>query len=182
MSPIHITFAVLITSLLFYIVTLVYFYFRSQPNVETEKYPYQAKDLFNDSEVRFFGLLLEFSGSNFIVLAKVRLWDIIDTIKGLDKSCRCGFQNKICSKHIDFLLITPHDYKIVLAIELDGSSHNSKKANKNDNFKNNVFRAANIPLLRINADTHMDIMLLNELVRITLKANTCQVPPQIISR
>ena len=168
----YLVFLLLITaSLLFFCFSSLIYYIRSNRQKKQNEYPYRKKILFNNPESSLLRLLLKFSGNNYIVLSKVRLWDFIDTQKGLGNSDRCIYTNKINSKHIDFLLISPEDHHIILAIELDGMSHNSTRSIKNDRFKDCLFKTINIPLLRIKTNDDLNIVSLNELICSVLSSN-----------
>ena len=79
------------------------------------------------------------------IFPKVRLADIFeptDWKKGL---------SKIVSKHVDFLIIDRQNHaEPVLAIELNGESHNSYIQAKSDNFKNKLFNEKWPKLITIN--------------------------------
>jgi len=59
--------------------------------------------------------------------------------------------NRIDRKHVDFVVCDAATMQPLLAIELDDSSHNSAKARETDAFKDEVFKAAGLPLLRVPA-------------------------------
>ena len=54
-------------------------------------------------------------------------------------------------RHVDFLVVDKDQaFKPMLAIELDGDSHKQYRQYKSDNFKNQVFKDNNLPLIRFN--------------------------------
>lgn len=111
--------------------------------------PYRLKrSFFTSSEQMFYSLLQQQVQDKYSILSKVRLEDIIEST---DPSYK--FRNTIKSRHIDFILLDKTNYHIKCAIELDGSSHNSMKAQKGDEFKNKLFNHINIPLHRIKVGT-----------------------------
>ena len=79
------------------------------------------------------------------IFPKVRLADIFeptDWKKGL---------SKIVSKHVDFLIVDCQNHADpVLAIELNGESHNSYVQAKSDDFKNKLFNEKWLNLITIN--------------------------------
>ena len=85
--------------------------------------------------------------ARFSVFPKVRLADFIEvTEKGE------GFQpafNRIKSKHIDFLIYNIEKDSLVLAIELDGRSHMSEKAQARDVFVEKLYKAVGVRLVRV---------------------------------
>jgi len=79
------------------------------------------------------------------IFPKVRLADIFEPTgwkKGL---------SKIVSKHVDFLIVDCQNHADpVLAIELNGESHNSYVQAKSDDFKNKLFNEKWLKLITIN--------------------------------
>ena len=113
---------------------------------------YKKNDyLLTRTELNFYKELVKITNElNLIVFPKIRLADIF-------KHNELKDFNKIKSKHIDFLLCDKSNCKIRLAIELDDYSHNTNKALKNDNFKNEIFKQTNLPLVRIKVDDKYNI-------------------------
>ena len=64
--------------------------------------------------------------------------------------------NRIAQRHLDFLLCKPNSMEPILGIELDDASHNSSKRKKREEFVNEAFEAAKLPLLRITAQRDYD--------------------------
>lgn len=65
-------------------------------------------------------------------------------------------RNKIKSRSIDYTIVNNKNCKIVACIELDDKSHNTQKAQKADNFKNELFEKVGIPLHRIEVSNNYD--------------------------
>ena len=54
------------------------------------------------------------------------------------------------AKHADFLIVdVAQDFRPVLAIELDGKSHQRERQQYNDGVKDVIFRSAGLPLYRL---------------------------------
>ena len=85
---------------------------------------------------------------HYQIYSKVRMADIVEVQKGLDKKVRTSALNRIISKHVDFLLCNPNDSTIHAVVELDDSSHNRQSQKRNDAFKNETFGACGIPVVR----------------------------------
>ena len=102
----------------------------------------------NASEAAFFGILSRHMPSGFHVHGKVRLEDIIRVKRGLPEQLRWAARGRVKSRHVDFL-VTNQSGKPVMAIELDGASHNARKPSEADKVKTALFKAAGIPLRRI---------------------------------
>jgi len=74
-------------------------------------------------------------------------------------------QNRVNAKHADFVLCDKKKLSPVLAIELDDSSHKSSSRQERDNFVNEVFRTAGLPLLRITAKRSYALKELTEMIQ-----------------
>ncbi len=111
--------------------------------------PYKTKQyLFSRSEHEFLRILNQtIDRQRYLVFPKVRLADFIEvTVRGPEYQ---GWLNKIKSKHVDFLIWDVLNNKIALAIELDGSSHNSEKMRVRDEFVNKLYERVNVKLKRV---------------------------------
>lgn len=117
---------------------------------ETSSYmPYAKCSLLTDTEQFFYTVLLhEARKRNLQVCPKVRLEDIICVTDTENKNKYRGY---IKSRHVDFVLIDEY-CETVAAIELDDPSHNTEAAAKIDAFKDELFAAVEIPLIRIDVE------------------------------
>lgn len=122
---------------------------------EVKLLPYTAKQyFFTRSEQIFFDLLnSRLDALSHTVFPKVRLGDFIQVENLKDNY---GSWAKIRSRHVDFLVWDLKNQKIVLAIELDGNSHNSHKAKQIDIFKDDVFKHIEVPLHRIRVGSNFE--------------------------
>lgn len=113
---------------------------------------YQAlPHLLSKAERSFYGVLAQAVGSTGTVFAKVRVADVISPRKGLG---RAGWQrafNAISAKHFDFVVCDPNTSAILLAVELDDSSHNTGRGRARDDLVNKACASAGVPLLRVKA-------------------------------
>ena len=80
--------------------------------------------------------------------SKVRLEDIIRVKRGLPEKTRWAARGRVKSRHVDYL-ITNRAGHIILAIELDGRSHDARNPSESDKVKTALFKSANVPLRRI---------------------------------
>lgn len=119
-----------------------------EPEPEPKKdYPYKKKNLFTRSEYAFFTKLNTAAKSkNIIIFTKVRLEDFIETTSTDE---RLKYRGYIRSRHVDFILCDENTLQILGAVELDDPSHYSAKAQEIDNFKDELFEAVGIKLLRV---------------------------------
>lgn len=129
------------------------------------EYPYKQKYLLTRTEYKFYKTLKPLCDQNQIIICpKVRLEDFIEVTSKDNKQKYRGY---IKSRHIDFLLCDTGLY-IKAAIELDDKSHNTNKAQETDELKNNIFKAINIPLYRINVIEQDYETKLKEIINTTL--------------
>ena len=105
--------------------------------------------LMTPAEQEFYRVLRDaLPVEHYQIYSKVRMADIVDVQKGLNKKVRASALNRITSKHVDFLLCKPTDSTIYAVVELDDSSHQKQSQKRNDAFKNETFLACGIPLVR----------------------------------
>jgi very-short-patch-repair endonuclease len=111
-------------------------------------YPYQKQALLlTKAERSFFGVLYKAVGNEYHIFSKVRLADILKTTPGLDGSKRQSAQNRINSKHVDFVLCDLNNLAIRFVIELDDSSHESTQRQQRDDFVNKALEVADIAII-----------------------------------
>lgn len=123
-----------------------------QPETNDAEFPYiKQAVLFTPAERSFLGVLTQAVDDNTQIFGKVRVADIITTKKGMSASDRQRAFNKISGKHFDFILCNKHDLSVKGAIELNDSSHNSKKRRERDNFLEGACKASGTPLIQIAA-------------------------------
>lgn len=119
-----------------------------QPNTDT-LWPYRCKKyFFSRSEQEFLKALSStINHQKFVIFPKVRLADFIEvTVSGAEYQ---KWWNKIRSKHIDFLIWDIEQSKVVLAIELDGKSHESEKMIARDEFIEKLYETVGLMLERV---------------------------------
>ncbi len=126
------------------------------------RYPYFVqKAILTKAEIHFFKTLRDALPEHFAIAPKVRIADIITCT---DANWARGYGAKISSKHIDFVLYDRETFEIKLAIELDDKSHQKSDRQKRDQFVNESFRAAQVPLLRIPTAARYDVTVLREMI------------------
>lgn len=72
------------------------------------------------------------------------------------------YWNKINLKHVDFLICDDETLKPLLGIELDDSTHERKDGQLRDQFVDQVFETANLPLIHIKVKRDYAISDLHE--------------------
>ncbi len=110
-------------------------------------YRYGRKDFFmNRAEHEFFDVLMNVVGNNYYVFPQVHLSTILEhRMKGQD--WRAAFR-RINSKSVDFVICDKAYIKPLLAIELDGRSHEADTVRQRDADIEHIFVKAELPLLR----------------------------------
>lgn len=104
-----------------------------------EEQDYEKRELLTKAETKFYKFLREIVPDNFIILMKTGLWAIIKSKKNWQK---------IAQKHLDFIIVR-QDLSICAVIELDDSSHETKRAAERDEQKNLILKTAGIEIVRI---------------------------------
>ncbi len=133
-------------------VVVIFLKLSQQQETTSTEYPYMKMDsLFTPAERSFLGVLTKAAGDDVCVFGKVRVADVIRPKKGLAKSDWQSAFNKISAKHFDYLLCKKDDMSILCAIELDDSSHKSKKRKKRDAFLRGACQSADLPFVQIPA-------------------------------
>jgi hypothetical protein len=102
----------------------------------------------NMPEFALYQALLETLPSGYSVHGKVRLEDIIRVKRHVNPKLRWSLRGRVKSRHVDYLIIDRHGHPM-MAIELDGSSHNTRNPSEADKVKTALFAAVSLPLHRI---------------------------------
>ena len=116
--------------------------------------PYRLRDDFlSPAELSFYKVLRTLMGERLTLLSKIRMADIFFVAQ--PNSNRSSF-NKIAMLHLDFLICDTASMQPLLGIELDDSSHQRRDRQKRDQFVDQVFEAANLPLVHIPVQREYD--------------------------
>jgi len=143
---------IVIAIIVFAVVALIIIFLSKGKSADEIDYPYRKLDaLFTPAERSFLGVLMQVVENDAQVFGKVRVADILGTKKGMPASDRQKAFNKISSKHFDFILCSRKDLSVLCTIELNDSSHNSKKRKNRDIFLEGACKAAGVPLIQIPA-------------------------------
>jgi predicted RNA-binding Zn-ribbon protein involved in translation (DUF1610 family) len=114
-----------------------------------EGFPYRLRDDFlSPAELSFYHILEQAAGDWALVLTKVSLGDLFYA-KVKDYSAFRAYTNKIDRKHVDYLLCDPKTVRPLLGVELDDGSHKRRDRQQRDSFVDQVFDAAELPLVRV---------------------------------
>lgn len=108
----------------------------------------QRPSVLTPPEKYFYNVLSSIYKDRFIILAKVRIADIIKVRSTIGRKQFWGYFSKISQKHIDFLLVDRESFATLCAIELDDKSHEKRVRQTRDKFVNHVMAQTDIPLYR----------------------------------
>ena len=145
---------------------------KSGKSKKTVSYPYvAAESLFTKNEQAFLRVL-EQAAEDYRVFGKVRVADVVEVRKGLSGSERQKAFNRISQKHLDFVLLKPHDLSVWCAVELDDKTHGRADRKSRDTLLENVLAAAEVPLVRVPSKRTYDVAEIRALLgtHTTLKA------------
>ena len=136
---------------------------------------YQKKNrVMNESEQALFINLQKALGDTHIVLSKVRIEDFVEVNKEKAHSYRnhWGLRGRIKSRHVDFLICDCATTKPLLAIELDGKSHNDARRQSRDHFVDELYKTIGLPMEHIHVGGNF--LELSQKIRSSLKAEINQ--------
>lgn len=121
---------------------------------------YQKRWLFSYNEKAFYQNLKQFADdNNLVLLAKVRLLDLIEPRKGQD-GYKAYFY-KIQAKHVDFVLCAPNLVAKYI-IELDDASHETSDRRERDSFVDTALTSCGYKILHTRA---FDLTALSNLIQ-----------------
>ncbi|HMP79517.1 MAG TPA: DUF2726 domain-containing protein [Pirellulaceae bacterium] len=131
--------------------------------VPHRRLPYQKRSrLVTKAELRFYRALLRSAQDDFLVFSMVRVADLLLVPESTPQ--RRLWLNRIVGKHIDFVLCDPGTLEPKLAIELDDATHQREDRAARDQFLNQAFEAAGLPLLRVAVQESYEAKSLREAI------------------
>ncbi len=138
----------------------------------------QVESLLTRAEVSFYHVLRQCVTPEQVLLAKVRLADVLKvTAKRSDSPSQYSSDfNRIKSKHIDFLICDADTLRPVLAIELDDRSHQRQSRQERDRFIDSAYRDAGLPLLHVRASRSYHMDKLAEQIKAALTGSDAPTP------
>ena len=108
------------------------------------------------AEKHFYKVLSSIYKDEFIIMAKVRLADIVKVSPNIRKKHWWGYFSKISQKHLDILILEKSNLSTLCAIELDDKSHEKRERVQRDTFVNQVMAQTGIPLYRFSVKRRYD--------------------------
>lgn len=126
--------------------------------------------LFTPAERSFLNVLDQAISDQYRVFGKVRVADILNPAKGMNrKNWQVAF-NKISSKHFDYILCSKETLGVVAAIELDDKSHLSARSKKRDALLESACDSAGLPLIRFQAKSGYQVQSIRTQIESTLNS------------
>ncbi len=139
----------------------------TRPVEEPEIFPYLVRDdFFSSAEASFYRVLKTMLAERLLICPKVSLAEIFYVSRPNENA---AYYNKINRKHVDFLLCDPATLKPRLAIELDDASHQRADRMERDDFVDEVFSTAGLPLVRVPVQAAYNTAELAELLKAALR-------------
>ena len=130
-----------------------------------ERLPYRLRENFMSApELALYRALVELVERHYVVCPKVALNDIFYIVRPNEN---VNFFNKIFRKHIDFLLCEPSTLKPAFGVELVKPIAKSE-TRETDQFMEDLFLSAGIPLVHIPTSEHYRVTDLVELFKFSL--------------
>lgn len=120
--------------------------------------------LFTRAERSFLGVLDQAAGSDYRVLGKVRVADVVKVSQTINRSAWQIAFNKISGKHFDFVLADPGTLEVRAVIELNDKSHRSEKRAARDDFIRYVCADAELRLIEVDAKRTYSVAEVRELI------------------
>lgn len=131
----------------------------------------KADSLATKGELAFYSVLQAAVDDKVLICPKVRLLDVISAHRTENWQ---SYNNRLMQKHIDFVLCESQTLRPLLAIELDDRTHQRKDRQERDEFINQVYQAAQLPVLHVKAEAHYETAALRRELSIYI---TDLVPP-----
>ncbi len=130
-----------------------------------ERLPYRLRDNFMSApELALYRALVELVERHYMICPKVGLNDIFYIVRPNEN---VNFFNKIFRKHIDFLLCEPSTFKPAFGVELVKPIAKNE-TRETDQFMENLFLSAGIPLVHIPTSEQYRLTDLVELFKLSL--------------
>lgn len=146
----------------------------TQKPTQEEILPFHLRDDFlSRAELSFYHVMQSAVADWAVVCPKVSLAELFFAKTG-DYGTNRSWMNRINRKHMDFLLCDPKTMRPLLGVELDDASHQRHDREERDEFVDQVFAAAELPLARVSVRMGYDTRELGAYLR--RKAGISQTP------
>jgi hypothetical protein len=113
-------------------------------------FPVQKKNtLFTPVERSFMQLLEKAVASEYKIVNRVKLADVMELKAGISDKARASTMQKLNAKYLDFVLCDPNDFSIVAVLDLVNNTSKDGHKAVPDWFVNGALDAAGVPYLRM---------------------------------
>lgn len=123
--------------------------------------------------------LLHSIQGTYVVMGKVRLAHLMKA-RTVTRRNRGRAFDGIMGKQVDFVLLVPGTFEILMAIELDDITHQRGDRIGRDEFVDDAFRQARISLLRVPAARTYGPKALHTQIRQALGLEPVASPPSVV--
>jgi len=110
---------------------------------------YESTPLLSPAERSFFGVLQLVVGKDYLIFPKVRLADIVQPVTNPSRSGWQSAFNRICGKHVDFVLCHPTTLAVAGVIELDDKTHQRFERGIRDDLVDSALNDAGLRVVRV---------------------------------
>ncbi len=125
---------------------------KARTDADDDGHPYEIKGpLFSPAERSFYGVLAKAVKGEAVVFGKVRVADVLQPSRGMEKKAWWKAFSLISSKHFDYVICAPDTLSVLAVIELDDSSHSGDRRTKRDRFLEDACSGAGLKLYRFKA-------------------------------
>lgn len=115
-----------------------------------QELPYRLTQKFlTPAELSFYKVVKQVVPADFVIMAKPRLLDVLYVPKRTKG--KWAFENKIRSKHFDFVICEVQTMTPRLVIELDDKSHQRSDRQERDTFVDDATAAAGLQMMHVTA-------------------------------
>lgn len=113
-------------------------------------YRYSRKyRIMTEREQEFYKKIKLICGDSILIFPQIHLSNLFfHNVKGQNFKSAFKFINRLS---VDFVLVDSRNFKTLMAIELDDSTHNDQERIRRDLIVNDIFKKANFPLLRVDS-------------------------------
>ncbi|TWT95403.1 hypothetical protein Pla108_35510 [Botrimarina colliarenosi] len=127
---------------------------------------YQSRGvLLSPGELRFYRALREATEDRYLVMAKVRLADLIEAEEGFHSAAG----RKISQRHAAFVLVTKRGLRLAAVVELDDKTHLETQQQARDAYLADALHAAGLPLVRFPIYQRYDVAKLRTIVQSVIR-------------
>ena len=136
-----------------------------QGNGQNERLPYRLRESFlSTPELALLRVLQNMAGRHYVICPKVALNDLFYIVRPNEN---VHFFNKFFRKHVDFLLCEPDTLKPAIGIELVKPVTRTE-TREADQFMQDLFLSAGLPLVHIRSSEHYSESDLEELLQLAI--------------